>query len=51
MSMTIGVQQGKSDMFVKWAVMLFPPAEEAVRQGMTMNEFESEPFGGLLCKA
>ena len=51
MSMAIGVQQGKSDMFVKWAVMLFPTAEEAVRHGMTMNEFESEPFGGWLCKA
>ncbi len=49
MSMTIGDELGKSDVFVKFAVMLSPLIEEAVRQGITMNEFERRLFGGLLC--
>jgi hypothetical protein len=49
MSMTTGDELGKSDVFVKLAVMLFPLAEEAVRQGMTMKEFERGLLGGLLC--
>lgn len=49
MSMTTGEELGKSDVFVKLAVMLFALAEEAVRQGMTMKEFERGLFGGLLC--
>ena len=49
MSMTTGDELGKSDVFVKLAVTLFPLAEEAMRQGMTMKEFESGLFGGLLC--
>lgn len=48
MSMTTGDELGKSDVFVKLAVMLFPLAEEAVRQGMTMKEFERGLLGGLL---
>lgn len=48
MSMTTGDELGKSDVFVKLAVMLFPVAEEAVRQGMTMKEFERGLLGGLL---
>jgi len=49
MSMTTGDELGKSDVFVKLAVLLFPLAEEAVQQGMTMKEFERGLFGGLLC--
>ena len=49
MSMTTGDDLGNSDVFVKLAVMLFPLAEEAVRQGMTMKKFERGLFGGLLC--
>ena len=49
MSMATGDELGKSDLFVKLAVMLFPLAEEAVRQGMTMKEFERGLLGGLLC--
>ena len=49
MSMTTGDELGKSDVLVKLAVMLFPLAEEAVRQGMTMKEFERGRLGGLLC--
>lgn len=49
MSMTTADELGKSDVFVKLAVMLFPLAEEAVRQGMTMKEFERGLLGGLLC--
>ena len=45
MSMTIGDELGKSDVFVKLAVMLSPLIEEAVRQGITMNEFERRLFG------
>jgi hypothetical protein len=47
MSMTNGDELGKSDVFVKLAVMLFPLAEEAVRRGMTMKEFERGLLGGL----
>jgi hypothetical protein len=35
--------------FVKLAVMLSPLVEEAVRQGLTIKEFERGLFGGLLC--
>ncbi len=49
MSMTTGDELSKSDVFVKLAVLLFPLAEEAVRQGMTMKEFERGLLGGLLC--
>ena len=49
MSMTTGDELGKSDVFVKLAVMLFPLAEEAAQQGMTMKEFERGLLGGLLC--
>ncbi len=49
MSMTTGDELSKSDVFVKLAVMLFPLAEEAVRQGMTMKEFVRGLLGGLLC--
>ena len=48
MSMTTGDELGKSDMFMKFAVSLFPLAEEAVRQGMTLKEFEGGMLGGLL---
>ena len=49
MSMTTGDELGKSDVFVKLAVILSPLIEEAVRQGITMKEFERGLFGGLLC--
>lgn len=49
MSMTTGDELGKSDVFVKVAMALFPLAEEAMRQGMTMKEFERGLLGGLLC--
>lgn len=49
MSMTTGVELGKSDVFVKLAVTLSPLVEEAVRQGITIKEFERGLFGGLLC--
>jgi len=48
MSMTTGDELGKSDVFVKLAVMLSPLIEEAVRQGMVIKEFERGLFGGLL---
>ena len=48
MSMTTGDELGKSDMFMKFAVSLFPLVEEAVRQGMTLKEFEGGMLGGLL---
>jgi hypothetical protein len=49
MSMTTGDELGKSNVFLKVAAALFPLAEEAMRQGMTMKEFESGLLGGLLC--
>ena len=49
MSMTTGDELGKSNAFVQLAVTLFPLAEEAARQGMTMKEFERGLLGGLLC--
>jgi hypothetical protein len=49
MSMTIGDEFGKSDVFVKLAVTLSPLVEETVRQGITIKEFERGLFGGLLC--
>ena len=49
MSMTTGDELGKSDVFVKLAVTLSPLVEEAVRQGITIKEFERGLFGGLLC--
>ena len=49
MSMTSGDELGKSNVFVTLAVALFPLAEEAMRQGMTMKEFERGLLGGLLC--
>ena len=48
MSMTTGDELGKSDVFMKIALSLFPLAEEAVRQGMTLKEFEGGMLGGLL---
>lgn len=48
MSMTTGDELGKSDVFLKVAAALFPLAEEAMRQGMTMKEFERGLLGGLL---
>jgi len=48
MSMTTGDELGKSDVFVKLAVILSPLIEEAVRQGMVIKGFERGLFGGLL---
>jgi hypothetical protein len=48
MSMTSGDQLGKSDVFVNLVVMLFPLVEEAVRQGMTLKEFECGLLRALL---
>ncbi len=44
--MTIGVELGKSDVFVKLAVRLSPLVEEAIRQGITIKEFERRLFEG-----
>ena len=44
MSMTCGDELGKSDVFVKLAVTLSPLVEEAVRQGITIKEFECGLF-------
>jgi hypothetical protein len=49
MSMTTGEELGKSDVFVKPAVTLSPLVEEAVRVGITIQEFERGLFGGLRC--
>lgn len=49
MSMTSGDELGKCDVFLKVAAMLFPLADEAMQQGMTMKEFERGLLGGLLC--
>jgi hypothetical protein len=49
MSMTSGDELSKSNVFVTLAVALLPLAEEAMRQGMTMKEFERGLLGGLLC--
>ena len=46
--MTTGDELGKSDVFVKLAVMLSPLVEEAVRQGMVIKELERGLLGGLL---
>jgi len=46
--MTTGDELGKSDVFVKLAVMLCPLVEEAVRPGMVIKEFERGLFGELL---
>lgn len=46
--MTTGDELGKSDVFVKLAVILSPLIEEAVRQGMVIKGFERGLFGGLL---
>ncbi len=48
MSMTRGEELGKSDVFMKVPVSLFPLAEEAMEQGMTVKEFERGLLGGLL---
>ena len=48
MSMTTGEELGKCDVFMKVAVSLFPLAEEAMQQGMTVKEFERGLLGGLL---
>lgn len=49
MSMTNGAELGKSDLFLKIANLLLPLAEEAVRVGMSLREFEIGTLGGLLC--
>ncbi len=46
--MTTGDELCKSDVFMEIAVSLFPLAEVAVRQGMTLKEFEGGMLGGLL---
>jgi hypothetical protein len=49
MSMTTGEELGESDVLLRFAVLLSPLVEEAVRQGITIKEFERGLFGGLLC--
>jgi hypothetical protein len=49
MCMTTGDELGKSDVFVKVAVMLSPRIEEAVRQGIAIEEFEHGLLRGWLC--
>jgi hypothetical protein len=46
--MTTGDEFGKSDVFVKVAVMLSPLIQEAVRQGIAIEEFEPGLLRGLL---
>ena len=49
MNRKAGETLGKSDVFVKLAVMLFPLAGEAVRRGMMVRAFERGLLGTLLC--